>query len=208
VAERRRFLAALLGTALGASLALGGCASAEDPHEFSGTELGNPYETPDIALTDTDGASYSLAAQTDKPLTLVFFGFTNCPDICTMVMANIASAMTRLDEADRDEVEVVFVTTDPARDDEAALRRYLDRFDEGFTGLTGDLADIVEIGDSLGVYIEKGHQLPTGGYDVAHTTHVFAIDGDDQVPVTWPQETTPAQLAGDVTALLDGADKA
>ena len=51
-----------------------------------------------VPLTDTDGAPYSLAAQTDKPLTLLFFGYTNCPDICQMVMANIASALARLDE--------------------------------------------------------------------------------------------------------------
>ena len=188
-----------------AVLALGGCASAEDPHQFSGTELGNPFHAPEAALTDTDGAPYSLAAQTDRPLTLVFFGFTNCPDICTMVMANIASAMTRLDEADRDNVEVVFVTTDPGRDDEVALRRYLDRFDEEFVGLTGDLPDIVGVGESFGVYMKKGRALPTGGYDVTHTTHVFAIDGDDEIPVTWAQETTPPQLAADMAALLDRA---
>ena len=57
---------------------------------------------------------------------MVFFGYTNCPDICRAVMANLASALTRLDEADRDDVEVVFVTTDPARDTAPVLRSYLD----------------------------------------------------------------------------------
>lgn len=204
MAERRSAARRVTGLVC-AVLALGGCAKVEDPHQFAGTELGSPFHAPETALTDTDGAAYSLTAQTDRPLTLVFFGFTNCPDICTMVMANIASAMTRLDEADRDRVEVVFVTTDPGRDDEAALRRYLDRFDEEFVGLTGDVEEIVAIGESFGVYMKKGQKLPTGGYDVTHTTHVFAIDGDDEVPVTWAQETTPPQLAADMAALLDQA---
>ena len=86
---------------------------------------------------------YDLATDATKPLTLVFFGYTHCPDICQVVMANIASALTRLDDAQRAQVGMVFVTTDPARDDAATLRAYLDRFDPSLRGLTGDLPEIV-----------------------------------------------------------------
>jgi protein SCO1/2 len=205
VASRRARLAAALTAAV---VLLSGCAAGggADGHSFSGTEVKNPFRAPAApALTDTDGASYSLAADTRRPLTLLFFGYTYCPDICTMVMANVASALTRLDEADRDRVEVVFVTTDPSRDDAPRLRAYLDRFDPGITGLTGRLPDLAKVGESFGVFMEKGRALPTGGYDVTHTTHVFAIDADDEVPVTWAQETTPGQLAADVAELLDRA---
>ncbi len=103
---------------------LAGCGGddADAEEGYHGAVLEQQYVAPDIPLTDTDGAPYSLAADTDKPLTLVFFGYTHCPDICQVVMANLASAMTRLDERDREQVEVVFVTTDPARDDEQTLR--------------------------------------------------------------------------------------
>ena len=94
-------------------------------------------------LVDTDGDAYSLADSTDKRLTLVFFGYTNCPDICGTVMGNLASAMTRLDSKDRDQVDVVFVTTDVKRDTPPVLGRWLQNFANlspkgvKFIGLTG-----------------------------------------------------------------------
>ncbi len=106
----------------------------------------------------------------------MFFGYTHCPDICQVVMATIASALTRLDEQDRERVEVVFVTTDPARDDEQTLRAYLDRFDPTFIGLTGDLQTIIDVGKPLAVAVEQGEKLPSGGYEVTHSTQVTAID--------------------------------
>jgi protein SCO1/2 len=157
---------------------------------------------PDTALTDTDGAAYSLAADTDKRLTLVFFGYTHCPDICQVVMATLASAVTRLDDADRDNVDVVFVTTDPERDTSTVLREYLDHIDPDFVGLTGPLADIVSVADGLHIGIEQGEKLPSGGYDITHGTSVLGIDGKDQVPIVWSQETSATQYAADIHQLL------
>ena len=146
---------------------------------------------------------YSLTADTTRPLTLVFFGYTHCPDICQVVMADIASALARLDAADRERVAVLFVTSDPRRDDEATLRAYLDRFDPAFEGLTGDLARIVKAGKAMGVPIEKGVRLPSGGYEVAHGTQIVAIDAEDRAPIVWTQGTSASDLAEDLTVLLD-----
>lgn len=193
-----------LVTALATALLLAGCGGGDDPTEaeFRGAVLEQQYVVPDIPLTDTSGAPYSLAADTDERLTLVFFGYIHCPDICQVVMANLASAITRLDESDREQVDVVFVTTDPARDDEQALREYLDRFDPSFIGLTGDLRTIIEVGEPLKVFIEKGTKLPSGGYDVTHGTQVSAIDQNDRVPVLWTQGTSASQFASDIHTLL------
>jgi protein SCO1/2 len=171
--------------------------------ELTGAVLDEPYVVPATPLTDTEGAPYSLSDSTDKRLTLVFFGYTNCPDICQVVMQTLASAMTRLDAADREQVDVVFVTTDPARDDEAALRTYLERFDPAFIGLTGPLQTIIDIGKDLAVAIEHGEKLPSGGYDVTHGTAVLGIDSDDEVPIVWTQGTSATQFADDVHQLLD-----
>jgi protein SCO1 len=153
---------------------------------------------------DTEGEPYSLTADTEKPLTLVFFGYTHCPDICHVVMANLAAALTRLDETEREQVEVVFVTTDPERDTGPVLRDYLDRFNPSFVGVTGDLEDIAEVGKSMAVGM--GEKLPSGGYEVdAHSTHVTAVDADDQSPVYWSQETSSAELADDMNTLLEAA---
>jgi protein SCO1/2 len=172
---------------------------------FHGAVLDQQYVVPKTPLTDTDGQPYSLATDTDKPLTLVFFGYTHCPDICQVVMATLASVMTRLDDSDREHVDVVFVTTDPARDDEQTLSTYLDRFDPSFIGLTGDLQTIADIGRPLAVAVEQGRKLPSGGYEVVHSTQVTAIDGHDRVPIVWTQGTSAADIADDVHRLLASA---
>jgi protein SCO1/2 len=118
-------------------------------------------------------------------------------------MGNLASAMTRLDEKDRDDVDVVFVTTDPERDTGEVLRGYLDRYDKSFVGVTGPLEEIVAVGRSIAVGM--GEKLPTGGYEVdAHTTQVTAIDGADEAPIYWSQTTSSAQFAQDIHTLLGG----
>jgi len=176
-----------------------------DDQQFTGVVLDQPYTLAGTALTDTDGQPYSLTKDTDARLTLVFFGYTHCPDICGTVMSNLASAVTRLDDADRKQVQVVFVTTDPTRDDEQVLRRYLDHYDPSFLGLTGPLKDIVAVGDSVHIPIEKGQKLPSGGYEVVHGTTVIAIDHGDRVPVVWTEGTSAAQYAADIHSLLGKA---
>ncbi|GAA1523112.1 SCO family protein [Nocardioides humi] len=175
----------------------------DDPEEFTGSRLKNPYQAADIALTDTSGAAYSLGADTTKALTVVFFGYTNCPDYCPMVMNNLAAAMNRLDAADRAKVDVVFVTTDPSRDDEKTLRTYLDGYDKGFIGLTGDLDTIIEVGEPLHVYVNDGVELPSGGYDLGgHSTFTLAIDSSHQAVALWNQETSSTEFASDIHTLL------
>ena len=193
-------LAGLLATAL-----LAGCGS-DTPAEgdLAGAVLDQPYVVPDTPLTDTGGQPYSLASDTDARLTLVFFGYTHCPDICQVVMSSLASAMTRLSESEREQVDVVFVTTDPARDDRETLRAYLDRFDPTFEGLTGELSTITDIGSDLAIAVEKGKRLPSGGYEVTHSTPVIGIDRRDRVPIVWTQGTSAAELAADVHSLLTG----
>ncbi len=177
--------------------------SVHDDDGLNGVVLPRPYDVPSVPLEDADGATYDLATDATKPLTLVFFGYTHCPDICQVVMANIASSLTRLDDAQKAQVQMVFVTTDPARDDVATLRSYLDRFDPSFDGLTGDLAKIVELGSAFDVEIAKGKKLASGGYDVAHGTQIIGLLPDRRAPFVWTQGTDPSTLADDITTILD-----
>ena len=202
VASRRR-VPARLGAALVAVSLLAGCGGSSG--EVAGAVLTDPYTVPATPLTDTAGEPYSLARDTDKRLTLVFFGYTHCPDICQAVMANVTAGLTRLDDADREQVDVVFVTTDPARDDEQALRTYLDRFDPSFVGLTGELDTITGIGGEVGVAVEEGEKLPSGGYEVTHSTQVLGVDGNDQVPIVWTEGTSASEFASDIHTLLGEA---
>lgn len=171
-----------------------------DDDGYHGTHLDNPYIVPDPTLTDDEGKPYSLA-EDPAPLKLVFFGYTNCPDICQAVMSTIASAVSRLDAEQRKQVEVVFVTTDPARDTGQVLRSYLARFNPDFVGVTGDLKQITALGDPLKVYVDKGQKLPSGGYEVDHSTYVFGVAGD-RAQTIWTQGTSPAEMSADIIKQL------
>jgi protein SCO1 len=212
----RRWTATLGAAAL--AVVLAGCAggsdasssgspvsgvSIHDEDGLNGVVLPKPYAVPDLTLENADGRPYDLAKDATKPLTLVFFGYTNCPDICQVVMANIASSLTRLDAAQRAKVQMEFVTTDPARDDARTLRAYVHRFDPSFDGLTGDLSTIVRLGKAFDVPIEKGQKLASGGYDVAHGTQIVGVLPDGRAPFVWTEGTDPAALAEDITRILD-----
>ncbi len=213
MAERHRRLlaapflaAALLLTGCGGGGADGGAVvtdvRAEDHDGMHGAVLDEPYTVADATLTDTTGQPYALREGLEEDVTLVFFGYSNCPDICQVVMADLASTVARLSAEDAGRVAVWFVTTDPARDDATTLRTYLDRFDPDFEGLTGPLPDIVEVAKSMHVPVEKGPKLASGGYDVTHGTPILAVTPDGRVPLLWTEGTSAAKLAEDVTALL------
>jgi protein SCO1/2 len=176
--------------------------SRPDNHGYHGAYVSPPYTVPPVALTDDTGAPFTLAKD-DRDLDLVFFGYVNCPDVCQVVMGALTSAYLRLPEADRSRIRVVFVTTDPARDTPAALHTYLARFNTDFVGLTGSLDAIDRLGRPLGVFIRKGQKLPSGGYEVDHSTAVYAVTRG-KAPLVWTNGTSPTDVAGDVTRLLGG----
>jgi protein SCO1/2 len=182
------------------AVVLAGC-SQSSASTFAGAVLHQPYVMPGTPLTDTAGRPLAITG-TGKRLTLVFFGYTHCPDECPTTMATLASAMHQLDDADRRNVQVVFVTTDPARDTGPVIRHWLDRFDPRFTGLTGPLSTILEIARQVGVPVAKGKHLPSGGYDISHGTQVLGVDGSHKVPVVWTPGTTAPEFASDIHQLL------
>lgn len=169
---------------------------------MTGTLLDPHFVVKDAALVAESGSAYSLVKDTDKDLTLVFFGYTHCPDICGIVMSNLASATARLSDEERADVDVVFVTTDPARDTPEVAADYATNFDESFIGVSGDLQTIIDVAKPLGIAVEKGNKLPSGGYEVTHGTQVVAIDADDEGVAYWSQDVSSAQLAADIQHLL------
>ena len=193
--------AVLLGLALVLGVTLTACAKSS-ADTFAGAVLHGPYHAPATELTDTDGQPFSLADSTDKRLTLVFFGYTHCPDECPATMSTVASALLQLDDADRREVQVVFVTTDPARDTGPVLRHWLDHFSSSFIGLTGSLPTIKKIATDVGVPVAEGGRLPSVGYDVTPGTQLLGMDGKNQIPVVWTLGTTAPELAHDIHQLL------
>jgi protein SCO1/2 len=132
-----------------------------DDDGYAGALLERPYAKPAGAFTDTAGRRFDWSAT--GPVTLVFFGYTHCPDICNTVMADVAAALRRVDPAVRAKVDVVFVTTDPARDTGPVMRRWLDAFDPTFVGVTAALPTIEAAARSLAVGLTGVRRLPSGG---------------------------------------------
>jgi protein SCO1/2 len=164
-----------------------------------------PFQLKDVTLTDSDGEPYRTRSDTTKPLTLLFFGYTHCPDVCQIVMNDITAAVARLDDNAREQVGMLFVTSDPSRDDPSTLHDYLRRFDPEFEGLTGPLSLIKDVAGSVGVAIEKGDKLPSGGYAVAHGTYVVGVTPDGSARLIWTDGFSSKDLADDITkALRDG----
>jgi len=169
---------------------------------LGGSSLPEPYTMPEISLTDTSGRPYNLATTPSKPVTLLFFGYTHCPDVCIAVLSDVSLALQRLTPADRDQIQLVFVTTDPARDKENQIRGYLDRFNPSFVGLTGPLPTIKRAADDVGVDIQGMKKLPSGGYEVGHSAQVIGFSRDSGV-VLWTPGTPIAALKHDFALLVE-----
>lgn len=178
----------------------GGVIVSDDSGPYAGAEPAKPYQMPDVTLTATNGRDFNLRTDTAYPVTLFFYGYTNCPDVCPLVMNDLTSAMLQLPPDVREQTQLVFVTTDPARDTPSVLRDYLDRYDSDFVGLTGRLDDIVRASDAMGVAIEGRQRLPSGGYDVGHGAQVIGFK-DNQAPVIWTQGTPVADMVSDIEKL-------
>lgn len=171
---------------------------------YRGAELdpARSYDLPDVTLTDTSGAPYNLrTAAAQGQVTALFFGYSNCPDVCTGILADMATARSRMAADLRQRVRLVCITTDPARDTAAVLKTYLDRIDPAFVGLTGDLGTIITTGRSVGVDIADGEKLESGGYEVVHGTQVIGFGKDRRAAVVWLAPTAVDDLRADFETL-------
>ena len=163
---------------------------------------------PSFRLVDTSGRPYDFAARTHGRVTLVYFGYTHCPDECPTAMADVAAALRRTSPAIARQVDVVFVTTDPWRDTRSVLRKWLDRFDPSFIGLTGTPTQVAGAEVAMGMPIAKREAAPksygSGKYAVNHFAAVLAYGRDDRVATLYPSGITPAEIAADLPVLVKG----
>ncbi|MGY1608689.1 MULTISPECIES: SCO family protein [unclassified Geodermatophilus] len=174
----------------------GPAATLEGPgDEYAGIDLRDPFQRPSFTLTDSSGAEYDFAQATAGRPTLLFFGYTTCPDICPTTMADVALALRDVDPALAGEVQVVFVTTDPAADTPQVLGEYLDRFDADlptqFVGLTGAQEVIDQAQLSAGVPLAEDQGR-------LHSSLLLLYGADDQAHVAFDAGNTARDIAGDL----------
>jgi len=172
-----------------------------DDSGYAGLHLADPYQKPEFTLTDSAGAAYDFADRTGAGPTLLFFGYTHCPDVCPTTMADIALAMRKVDPAVAAETSVVFVTTDPARDTPEVLGAYLDQFDADlptqFIGLTGDQGQIDQAQLAAGV-----PQAEDMGQ--THSALLLLYGTDGEADVAFDAENTGADIAHDLAVVAAG----
>lgn len=159
---------------------------------------------PVLQLERSPGKPFDLAAESKGKLTFLFFGYTNCPDVCPLHMANLAAALKTLPGETRRRVQVVFVTTDPARDTPERLGSWLAQFDSTFVGVSGNAASIEAAQRGLGMPAAlRDSEVPdSGGYTISHGAHLWAFTPDDSAHVVYPMGMQRDDLAADIPKLL------
>ena len=163
------------------------------PRLASGTWLPQPKAIGDFQLTDTNGRPFTRRELAAAP-SLVFFGFTHCPDACPTTLVKLAQIARG---AAVPGLRVLFISVDPARDTPAVLARYLQAFDPRFRGLSGDAAAITRIAGYFGVAFDRV-ELPGGDYTMDHSTAVFLTDRAGRIAAIFTPPFEVAAVSADL----------
>lgn len=184
-----------------ALLVLAGCGR---PYELRGTPYEPVLPAPEIGGLQKDGTPFSLAALPEK-VKLVFFGYTFCPDVCPLTLANMRAVYDKLTPEQRKDVAVVFVSADPERDTPERLKLYVEAFDPTFQGVHVPLEELPAVKKGYGVYAEKrfleGNES-SADYFIDHSAFVYVIDKDDELREIFPTDAPADDIAADVQHIL------
>ncbi len=180
--------------------------SQSSKHYPGATVMPVTVQKPNLTLTDTSGRPYDLATETPGRVTLVYFGYTNCPDVCPINMALAAEALQHMPARQRAAVTVVFITTDPARDTPPVIRAWLNHFDPSFVGLTGTDAQIQQAEHAIGMPLSYAEAAPPGtpggGYQIVHAGYTLVYSQDNVAHLQVDDTETPAAYATTLEHML------
>lgn len=197
--DRRRLTPVLLLLIL---VLVAACRAPVTSGELQGVVVDPPKEKASFNLTDTSGDAYEFADETEGKLTLLYFGYLNCPDICPVHLAQIAEVFDRVPDVAR-QTEVVFVSVDPGRDSPAEIREFLDGFDSRFVGLTGTEEELEAAQEAAGVppaiVVENEEDE---GYTVDHAGWVIAYAPDGLNHSIYPFGTRQSEWTNDLQVLV------
>ncbi|MCB8942724.1 MAG: SCO family protein [Ardenticatenaceae bacterium] len=165
--------------------------------QMHGFLMNEPATIGNFTLTSVTGGSVSLSDYRDK-IVIVYFGYTHCPDVCPATMLHLANARASLKPKYQDDVQVLMVTVDPARDTPELLAEYLGHFDPTFVGLTGTEEEIAAAAAPLGIYYEKVVLEGVEGYFMDHTATAALLDRDGRLRLIWPFGVSAEDMAVDL----------
>ena len=196
--SRRALLRQSVVVALATALSITACSPAKP--QFESIDITGADYAQDFHLTDASGRARQLSDYRGK-LVVLFFGYTQCPDICPTTMADLKTVMQSLgSEADR--VQVLFVTLDPARDTPALLTQYVPSFDPRFVGLYGDEATTVRTARDFKVFYQRVPGSTATSYTVDHTAGSYVFDPAGRIRLFIRQGETASAMTHDLKLLL------
>lgn len=184
----------------GLSVLLGLAACTETAEKFNNTDLTGLDYAKDFALTDQNGQARRLADFKGK-VVVIFFGYTQCPDVCPTTMAEMAGVMKQLDKS-ADQVQVLFVTLDPERDTQALLAAYVPNFDARFLGLYGDQAATAKVASDFKVFYQKVPGKSAASYTIDHTAGSYVFDREGRIRLFLRHGQGAAPIVHDLKILL------
>ena len=181
-------------------------AAADSGTMFSGPMMTPARAKPDFTFTRIDGTPYDFRKETAGKLTYLFFGYTHCPDVCPLHMANLGAVYKKLPYSDQQKIRVIFVTTDPERDSPERLRAWLNNFSADFVPVGGPPEQLDALQQSMGMppAVKEAAPAgsPAGSYGVAHGAAVLTFTPDDSLRVLYPFGTRQQDFASDIPKLL------
>ncbi|MFZ6648789.1 SCO family protein [Undibacterium sp. TJN25] len=180
-------------------LSLAACGQESKP-QFKNTDLTGLDYAKDFALTDHTGKPRTLADFKGKAV-VMFFGYTQCPDVCPTTMAEMANVMKQLGP-DADKVQVLFVTIDPERDTQALLANYVPAFDPRFLGLYGDKAATEKVAKEFKVFYQKVPGKTQDSYTMDHTAGSYVFDPQGRIRLFLRNEQGAEPIVHDLKLLL------
>lgn len=181
------------------ALLLAGC---ESSPQFANADLSYADFGKDLALTDHHGKPRTLADFRGKAV-VVFFGYTQCPDVCPTTLAEMAQALKLLG-ADADKVQVLFITVDPERDTRELLAQYVPHFNPTFLGLYGDEAATAQTAQEFHIFYKKQPGSTPATYTIDHTAGSYVYDPAGKLRLYVKYGEKPELIAGDLKLLLAG----
>jgi protein SCO1/2 len=177
------------------------------PTGLRGDPMTPPLQEPDIVMTDTHGTRYDLQAATPGKTVLMYFGYTHCPDLCPLLMADTAAAIRQVPPAVRQQVRVVFVTVDPRRDTLPVLGKWLRKFSPHFIGLRAPIRQVIAAQKSLGLPVSHVRPHSKHGYTVQHSAELIAFTPDHESHIVYTDgPSTISDIAHDLPQIV--ADRA
>jgi len=184
--------------ALAAAAMLSGCGSGGP--SFKGSDVTGGSFGREFTLTDAEGRTRTLADYRGKAVVL-FFGYTQCPDVCPTTLAALAEAMGKLGP-DADRVQVLFVTVDPDRDTPELLKAYVPAFDPRFVGLRGDAKALEAVAKEFRIVYQKAPGATPSTYTVDHSAGTFLYDPQGRLRVYIGHGQAPDAFVHDLRELL------